>query len=280
MNTTAHSPIKELALQILRPLVRVLLRNGMTCQEFCELARQSYVESALSDFPESGKKITDARASALTGLNRKEIRRLRQQIAETKTGQNPVPAPRGERVVSGWQRDPDFLDADGKSALLPFNGSRSFSELVRRYSGDIPPRAMLEELKRVGVATEADQGIKLMKAGYIPSGDPGHLFGIVGKDVSALLNTVDHNLRAASDAELAPRLQRTVRYTRIPVSVLPEWQAFARAESEALLKRLNHWLAQQDGDVAGNPDQVEDPVTTGLSVFYFDDTSPNREESP
>lgn len=276
MNTLNNSPLNRLALRVLRPLVRLLLRNGMICQEFCELVRLTYVKSALTDFAESGKRTTDARASALTGLNRKEVRRLRQLIDEAPSTKSALPAPRGERVVSGWQRDRDFLDDETRPDTLPFSGARSFSELVRRYSGDIPPRAMLDELKRVGVVSEDDQGVRLLKAGYVPSGDPSHLFGILGSDVAALLGTVDHNLRAAKNDHI-PRLQRTLRYTRIPRAVLPEWQALAKEQSEALLQRLNHWLAQHDGDVRGQPAQVADPVTTGLSLFYFEDTTPNAE---
>lgn len=274
MDTSTHTSIKQLALRILQPFIRMLLRNGMTCQEFCELARQAYVECALTEPAGAGKKVTDARAAALTGLNRKEVRRLRQLIEASATESSPTPPARGERVVSGWQRDHDFVDETGQPIALPFAGPLSFSELVRRYSGDIPPRAMLEELKRVGVASEQEDAVRLEKEGYIPSGDPKHLFDIASRDVAALLATVDHNLVASTQAEISPVLQRTLRYSRIPRAILPEWHALAQRESEALLNRLNHWLAQHDGDVRGQPDQVSEPVTTGLGLFYFDDTTP------
>ena len=61
---------------MLRPLVRILLRNGIAYGSFAELAKKTYVEVAFEDFAPEGKKQTVSRVSALTGLTRKEVKRL------------------------------------------------------------------------------------------------------------------------------------------------------------------------------------------------------------
>ena len=63
------------------------------------------------------------------------------------------------RVVSGWVRDSRFLDSNGQPAVLPVEGNGvSFNELVRHFSGDMPVRAVLDELDRVGVIDHLPDG--------------------------------------------------------------------------------------------------------------------------
>jgi hypothetical protein len=57
---------------------------------------------------------------------------------------------RAARVISAWVREPEFHDASGQPTPLSVEGDRtSFGVLVRRYSGDMPVRAILDELLRV-----------------------------------------------------------------------------------------------------------------------------------
>ena len=64
------------ARRILHPLVRILLRNGITAPVFQELARKVFVDVARDEFPPEGKSQTLANISVITGLNRKEVARL------------------------------------------------------------------------------------------------------------------------------------------------------------------------------------------------------------
>src|SRR5262245_56251563 len=130
---------------ILRPLVRVLLRNGIPYGAFADLARGVYVEVAEKEFALEGKRQTVSRISTLTGLTRKDVGRI--QAAET------APAPpdaeryhRPARVIGGWVRSKAYHDRRGRPADLPMEGEgASFSALVREFSGDIPPRAIADE---------------------------------------------------------------------------------------------------------------------------------------
>src|SRR5262245_770200 len=61
--------------RMLRPLVRVLLRNGIPYRAFADTARQVYVEVAEKEFALPGKPQTVSRVSTLTGLSRKEVTR-------------------------------------------------------------------------------------------------------------------------------------------------------------------------------------------------------------
>lgn len=280
MKNATTPPLYRALSRILRPLARLLLRNGIGYGEFSELVKQAFVASALEDFSEGQRKATDSRAAVLTGLTRKEVKRLREQSASQSDA--PVPASatsRAARVVSGWVQDREFQDAEGAPAMLSFDGPNSFSELVRRYSGDMTPRAVLDELVRVGVVEPGDR-LVLRKRAYIPSGDDDAMLAIFGEDVSDLIATIDHNLVQGPDR--APLYQRTLSYDNIPPEVMDQWRRYAARHSQQLLETLDEWLAPYDQDVAGKGDRTKTAgrVRTGVSVFYFEEPIQDPDGAP
>ena len=173
MTTSDTNPLQRALYRILRPLARLLLRNGIPFAEFAELMKRAYVDAALEDFSDKRKKPTDSRAAVMTGLTRKEVKKQREIVAgEQSAGSSVRRENRASRVVSGWVHDPDFQASDGEPAQLSFDGALGFSELVRRYSGDMTPRAVLEELVRVGVVADDGSGnLTLRLRAYVPAGD-------------------------------------------------------------------------------------------------------------
>lgn len=281
MKNSSTPPLHRALSRILRPLARLLLRNGIGYGEFSEWVKQAFVESALQDFGDSQRKATDSRAAVLTGLTRKEVKRLREQAASQHDA--PVPASatsRAARVVSGWVQDREFQDSEGAPAMLTFDGANSFSELVRRYSGDMTPRAVLDELVRVGVVETGDR-LVLRKRAYIPTGDDNAMLDIFGEDVGDLIATIDHNL--VQGPERAPFYQRTLSYDNIPPEVMEKWRRYAARHSQRLLETLDEWLAPYDQDVAGKAGGAgdageSDRVRTGVSIFYFEDPIQSPED--
>ncbi|MGP9833133.1 DUF6502 family protein [Marinobacter sp. NSM] len=275
MTDSNTNPLHKALFRILRPLARLLLRNGVPYGEFSELVKRAYVESALEDFTDGRRKPTDSRAAVMTGLTRKEVKRQREILA----GENPVRettshANRASRVVSGWVHDPVFQSADGQPAALAFEGEPSFASLVRKYSGDMPPRAVLDELLRVGVVVVEDGTgrLHLRKRAYVPAGDSEDMLQIFGEDVSDLIATVDHNL-VSSEKGRQPLFQRTLTYDNIPVDVIERWRKHAAGRSQALLEDLDSWLGPYDRDVSGSQsnDNAQGAVRTGVSIFYFEE---------
>ncbi|MBW2237417.1 MAG: hypothetical protein JRG85_18770, partial [Deltaproteobacteria bacterium] len=61
---------------LLRPLVRILLRNGVPFRAFAEHAKKAYVDVALAELAVEDRKPSLSRASVITGLTRKEVSRL------------------------------------------------------------------------------------------------------------------------------------------------------------------------------------------------------------
>jgi hypothetical protein len=261
----------------LRVLARILLRYGVSFQAFSDLAKRAYLESARDDFAIPGRKPTISRIAVLTGLSRKEIQRL----IDTEAASDAEALERynrAARVVAGWVRDHDFRDQDGQPRTLSLEGDDlSFAELVRRYSGDIPPRAVLDELLRVGtVERDESGGVRLLAHAYIPRRSDSDKLAILGTDVSELVDTIDHNLGEAD----APRFQRKVMYDNLPIEAAEKFRELSAARAQGLMEYLDSWLSQHDRDV--NPaSKGEGRMRAGIGIYYFEENlDKGKKETP
>ena len=264
-------------LQLLRPLVRILLRNNVSHRTFAELAKVAYVEVASAEFGIAGKKQTVSRIAILSGLTRKEVQRLLAQTPDTDSVEEEE-YHRASRVITGWVRDPDFGDGKGHPHPLRMEGKRaSFSELVKRYSGDIPVRAMLDELLRVGAVKHLKDGrICLLFRGYIPQKGPAEKLRVLGTDTADLISTIDHNVYRKPSK---PRFQRKVMYDNVPVEAAKEFQILAAAQGQELLEAIDRWLSHRDRDV--NPaSKGTGRVRVGLGIYHFEERLDSDSESP
>jgi len=254
--------------RLLRPLFRVLLRHQMSFHAFEALARRVYVDVAINDFGIPGKKPSISRAAILSGLTRKDVQRLVLEPLEPET----VEAERynrAARVLTAWTRDPEFADARGEPlALDPNDGAHGFAALVKRHSGDVPTRAVLDELLRVGAVRRRDDGrLELVARAYVPQRSPIDKIAILGADVADLIDTIDHNIE---HGDSDPRFQRKLMYHSIPVEVLPQFRKLSSVQAQALLEKFDKWLARHD--LPNSPQHPAAPrARVGLGIFYFEE---------
>jgi len=142
---------------MLKPLVRLLIAQGVTHAEFSETAKEVYVEIALRHFETEGK-VNKSRVAILTGLTRKEVKNVVDRALTTsykeKTHSRPA------RVLTGWFSDPAYQGPYGIPLELPYeskeDGEPNFVALVKNYSGDMAPRQMLTQLLEAGSVLEVD----------------------------------------------------------------------------------------------------------------------------
>ena len=268
MGSSTQTALQAAILRLLKPLVRLLLRHGVSLGAFVELAKRVYVELALSEFSIPGRKPSVSRAAIITGLTRKEVTRVAHLPALSDEALQDS-YNRAVRVIGGWARDAAFLDARGEPALLPLEGGpASFTALVRRYSGDVPARAMLDELLRVGaVAQDAQGAIHLETKAYIPAHTDEEKLAILGSDVADLVTTIDHNLSRPPEHS---RLQLKVSYDNLPVEPLPAFRGAAATQAFELLQRLDRELSALDRDA--NPSvQGTGRMRAGVGIYYFEE---------
>lgn len=267
MNNTTQHILKAAVIRLLRPLVRILLRNGFSYGAFADLAKWVFVDVASREFALPGRKQSVSRVSVITGLNRKEVSRVQAMSPpqDSDVGDNYN---RAARVISGWLTDPDFSDAQGQTRALALGGEGgSFSDLVARHSGDMPPRAVLDELLRVGAVAQDEHGaIRLMQRAYVPRSTEADKLHILGTDVSQLIQTIDHNLQCEHGQA---HFQRKVSYDNLPEEALPALRAMTGEQAQALLEQLNQWMAQHDRD--------SNPAVSGrgrkqaaIGIYYYE----------
>jgi hypothetical protein len=261
--------------RLLHPLVRILIRNGVTAPEAGELLRQVYVDAAGSDeFHLPGRRLSDTRVAILTGLSRKEVHRLRDVLDGSKVISN---FSRVGRVIAGWNQDPEFTGPYGLPLAIQFDDDTtsdapSFCELVRRYSGDMAPRAMLDELLRTGLAEiDVDGHIRNTGRTYIPNQlDPAAIEHL-GKVVGRLADTLDFNNNREPG-----RKKRFERHVQTDIGLTEEqyehFSVYLRQKCQQLLETLDDWLAMQEGRIGPvrKPERLpKKKVITGVGVFHF-----------
>lgn len=277
MSKTLVQALSAATLRILRPLVRVLLRNGVSYGTFADMAKWVYVDVASRDFAIPGRKQTVSRVSVITGLSRKEVSRV-QDLPRPDDAAEEERYNRAARVIGGWLLDEAYQSGDSQPRDLAFEeGEATFSTLVKKYSGDVPARAILDELMRVGNVERLENGrLRLMSHAYIPQASAVDKLYILGADTSALISTIDHNL----DPEIEQKyFQRKVRYDNLPNEVLSEFRALSSEKAQQLLEEFNQWLAKRDRDV--NP-LIEGTGrnVAGIGIYYFENPEgESRDES-
>jgi hypothetical protein len=260
--------------KLLRPLVRLMLKHSFSYSAFESVAKRVYAECAMEDFALPGRKPSVSRAAILTGLTRKEVNTL---LNEPWSGVNADSTHynRAARVVTAWVRESRFADPEGTPRPLPMEGPDGFGELVRLHGGDVPTRAVLDELARLGSVRVRDDGqVELVQRGFVPNENMVAKISFVGTDVADLVETITWNIEQANPLEA--RYQRKVMHFGIPPEALPAFRTLSGKQAQKLLESLDAWLAEHD--LSAIPE--EDWGTTarvGVGIYYFEEILPQED---
>jgi hypothetical protein len=275
MDPDSHptTAIQQALYSVIKALARLALRYGLSAGAMSELVRRAYVDAAEEHLTSEGVKPLCSRVCALTGLYRKEVVRVKALPPLEGEALNDR-YNRSSRVIAGWLRDPEFLTSRGRPAVLSMKsstreGSNSFQALVRRYSGDMTPQSMLEELTRLQVIEITPRNrIRLNERAYVPAVSDLYTLHILGTDTADLIETIHHNIGRPRDQRL---FQRKVSYLHIPERHVDDFHRLATTESQALLERLDRWLAQRDTEPrsAGRKG-----ARVGLGIYQLHESHP------
>lgn len=263
-----YKVLSAVLVRLMRPLARLMLRNGVTFHAFADLAKVVFVEIAATEFTIHGRKQSDSRISVITGLTRKDVKYITQAEPPDNV-ENFVRYNRAARVISGWIQDTKFTDKRGNPLDLPLDGAApTFGDLVRSYSGDAPARAVLDELERVGaVIRVADNKISLLSRAYLPQTDDVEKIAVIGSAVGTLLETIDNN---CFTGEGKPFFQRHIENRLIPTDAAAEFHMMARRKGQQLLETLDRWLSDREVKDHRKATLLE-TKHVGLGMYYFEE---------
>ena len=145
--------------QQMTTLAALLIGQGMTAKTFEQLARCAFVQAATKGSTFTNGRVNYSRVAARTGLTRAEIKRVLSAGSDSWAQARSGPL---ERVVLGWRTDRHFIDQYRRPKRLAVTGARySFASLAKRYAKDVPHKALLEELRRIGAVVATGTGVRL-----------------------------------------------------------------------------------------------------------------------
>lgn len=271
-----HSPTPPISLlhalrRVMRPLVRLMLRKGVTYTYFSDMLKGVFVEVAEQEFRLDANAPSDSRISLLTGVHRKDVKRLRSEPADVEDDL-PAAISLGAHLVSTWQTTSPFCTQPGEPAplarLASTGGERSFDALVARVSKDIRARVVLDEWLRLGIArVDEHDRVHLETAAFIPQKGFDEKAAYFGHNVHDHACAAVHNLTA----EGPPYFERSVHYDALsPASIVRLRDAVANEGMQALLA-FNALASDLETRDARNPD-ARQRVTIGL-YFYSEPNS-------
>ena len=266
--------------RLLRPLIRLLIQAGVTFPVLAELVRTLFVEVAVRDVLVDRKASTDSRVSLITGVHRKEIRRLRQLPRDSA----PIPpaVTVGSQVIARWVALPAYTDGAGKPLPLPRSAPAgdgpSFDMLVESVTTDVRPRAVLDEWLSQGLVTlDESDTVHLNTSAFIPRGGGKEQMFYFARNLHDHIAVAAANVSAAGPA---PFIDRAVHYDGLDEASAIALEQIAREASQACLLEVNRAAVAL---VEAMPDGAEVAETkrarVNFGVYVYRDQDAGEESS-
>jgi len=275
-STLPTSLLKALR-HVMQPLVRLMLRKGVTYLVFADLLKEVFVEVADREFRLGEKAPSDSRISLLTGVHRKDVRRLR-NTGDPAASTLPENITFGAQLVNAWASAPFCNDA-GQPQPLPrlasVGGDRSFDALVAKVSTDIRARVVLDEWLRLGIVRlDEKERVHLEAQAFVPQKGFDEKAAYLGHNLHDHACAAVHNLSSEGPAFF----ERSVHYDALaPVSVEALREAVASEGMQALLS-FNRLAAELEfRDLPSL--EPRQRITVGL-YFYTEASDPNSPKAP
>ena len=264
--------------KVLAPVVRLMLAKDMTLQMAVELLKRVFVEVVERDFRLEEKSLTDSRISLLTGVHRKDVRRLR-SLPHIES-ELPPKISLGAQVVATWITNPAWLDDNGHPRPLPRRSRRggelSFEALFSSINRDIRPRSVLDEWLRLGVVTLSEKDeVVLNQLAFIPQHDADDKLAYFA------LNVGDH-AAAATDNVLGrndPWFERSVHYDGLSAEQIAVLRA--RASDVGMIALRDLYASAES--MVGEPAQVGSASNNGeeqrftCGVYFYSTTDSGKD---
>jgi len=267
---------------VLRPLARLMLQAGLGSSEFIAVAKSVFVHVATEEFGLRGRPTNVSRVSAMTGISRKEIAKIRTDGPIERRLTPDLESTPTNTVIHYWHYDPEYSSAPGKPRPLPFSGSTSFATLVAKYAGDIPPGAIRAELRRGGIVDEQDGVLLVQGRIHLPLNFDEDLIRRITFSMSNLNATVAFNAQLfARKSEttdqttaILGKFERSAWTDRLSVESVPMFRDYVRQEGNRFLEEADAWIGEREIPRRAWPSH--EPRILGVGVYYFEEDEPNR----
>ena len=248
-----------------KPLIRLLIAQGVTHAEFAETAKEVYVETALRHFEKDGR-VNRSRVAILTGLTRKEVKNVIDRALSSEQSDKTYSRP--ARVLTGWYSDPVFQGPYGIPLELPYdskdNSEPSFADLVKRYSGDMAPRQMLNQLLESGSVVEVEGRYKAASRTFTHSQ--------LSPELISRLGSVGYRVFSSAAKNIDRQDEKGRHFDRMVFAddgctdeVIKLFDEYVRQRGQEFLEELDVWFSsRKDLNRPGEAKQE-----TGLYMVHY-----------
>jgi len=269
MQDSLINAIRQMLIQIFRPLVRILLRFNVPYGVVADVLKWAYVDVANQHFGIDGKTPTKSRVAVITGLSRVQVdAQMKLDLFNEEFSHREWH--RAARVLTGWSENPVFNDQYDKPRILPIkdDGKTDFQALVEYYSGGATYRSILDELLTNGaVKKHPDNTVELMRPYYLTesSGNDLEKINFLAESAQYLIETIDHNI---DPARSGLRFQRIVAEQRLPKSLSKVAESYIRKQTQTLANEVDAYLEHlvEHSDLEENTEVVP---RIGLGLYFF-----------
>ncbi len=250
--------------RVLHPLVRILVRFGVSAGELKAIVDSVYAHAGSDYLAEQGERVTYSKLAVITGINRAFLPATLANPQDEFHPRSNTQLHRAARVLNGWHDDRLFQTALGIPAVLEVEGERhSFRQLVELYSGGVYHQTMLSELERVGaIRLVSRDRVRALRRTPVSGGANLESVLTTGETAGDLLNTLEHNLTAPAEAQLPVR----ALIGTVDRRALPLFRTQLGKRADGLLEVLD--LFMQSHRPETGPSGAENPgVEVGAAVI-------------
>jgi len=267
MISKLDNTMSYMASRLFKPIATIFLRNSIPYKTAAKWLKQAYVDVAQNnpEFAVEGKKHTKSRIAVITGLTRIDVDnvlKMGELINASEQNWN-----RATKVISGWISDSDYLEKY-EPKTIPLTGEISCEALVKKYSGGITARAVIDELKHIKAITVENDMVSLLRKEYIYIAGKDQLITLENISLSAggLLDTISYNTNTNNKNK---KFQRSLIQRNVPDSLVEALETYIHDESSFFLHTLDQKLTQK----INNSTKTNEPAknTIGLGLYYYEE---------
>jgi hypothetical protein len=231
---------------------------------------------ATDEYKRRGRPANFSQVSAMTGISRKEVSKIRNAQSDARWTPNMEASP-VNTLLHQWHFDADFSDGVGTAKALPFEGPLSFSALVSRHVGGIPPGAMRSTLQKAGVLTLTPDGLLSVSQSFFYSRVFDEDFiRRLAFSLSNLGSTLVHNAAVHQRTDISNdrkrelgRLERAAWSEHLSEEGVAKFKAWVDEAAPRFIGEGNRLIGERE--LPKSAWSTNRPRSVGVSVYYFEE---------
>jgi hypothetical protein len=252
----------------MKPIIRFLLRNRVTWEEFSELSKDVFVDVAREDYGIQQRPTNNSRVAMMTGLSRREVARIRDRLVDRDENLIGRRGNRISQILTGWHVDDEFTDDAGQPKDLPATGpSGSLSALLKRYAGDLPHSALRKEMLHAGLIEERAHGeLRVLRRDYTYQSLDPEIINQMSVSLHDHATTLAHNLNA--ERKSPPRFEGVADNIHISSRSARSFMKLVEDRGMDFLNEMDGWLSTHEVEESKSAAGREARLGVGVYLIY------------